>query len=190
MNGKVFAILIVVATLPLGLWWGIPPAEREHQGISMSGWIEMTKSKNPADRIRGATALGQMGREEYADVKGTRLNFMYLHDKVTGGRCTSAMAPALVALLKDPEQSVRAGAVDALVTMGEYADAEMMQQVGQSNDPLLMWGIYAVYFKASKTGGRNIHQLFSSSEAGNKLMRYTENEPIPEYRDIIQGTPK
>jgi len=184
MNAKVTGILLLLLILPAGLWFTIPPAEGEADGRSTTQWIEATKSRNPVERATAARALGQIGRAEFDNVKGARWGLMSLHDRVTGGKCVAPMAPALIGLLRDGDALVRLAAVEALVKMDEYADADMLNTVAGPADPMTMWGVCAVYNQA-QLKGRNIHKVLSVTDGGNKLLSYIDREPIPEYADLV-----
>jgi len=186
MNYKVIVISLLIITLPLGLWYSVPPAEGSSGGRPMSDWIAATRSASPADRLSAARALGEIGRKEYEEVKGTRMSLMVFHERFMGSECYAPQAPPLILLLKDPDPSVRSAAVDGLVGMKEYADDDLLRTALDTRDDEMGWGIILVYMRAMKTG-RDTKQIFSGTDGGHKLMDLAQRPPPPSYVDLVNA---
>lgn len=185
MNYKVVVIGLLLIALPFGLLFAIPPAEGEYQGKTASQWIALTKTGSSADKASAAKALGVIGKTEYESVKGTRAALMIVHDKFGGERCYATMVPPLIALLRDPDQSVRSSAVDALAELGEYSDDEMQRAAADLRDQMVLWGVYLVYLREARLG-RNTQKVLDTQD-GRRMLEYTQGDPHPDYLELIDA---
>ncbi len=185
MNYKVVVIGLLLIALPFGLLFVIPPEDGEYLGQTETQWIARTTSSNPADRAAAAKALGVIGKAEYESVKGVRASFMIFHDKLGGERCYATMVPPLIALLRDPDQSVRSTAVDALAGLGEYSDDEMLREAAALRDQMVLWGVYLVYLREARAG-RNTSWVLDTID-GRRMLDHTQGTPHPDYLDLINA---